>query len=102
MLTTNSNLLVLPYIDDEAEFNSFSNATLSIVHYSDTSFNPTLIKKASDKSINVYANVYLNTSTTPQSDGNFLIDKFITLKGSVTQTDHPEYIKTYLKGKNLN
>ena len=102
MLTTNSNLLVLPYIDDEAEFNSFSNATLSVVHYSDTSFNPTLVKKASDKSINVYANVYLNTSTTPQSDGNFLIDKFITLKGNVAQTDHPEYIKTYLQGKKLN
>jgi len=102
MLTTNTNLLVLPYIDDEAEFNSFSNATLSIVHYSDTSFNPTLVKKASDKSISVYANVYLNTSTTPQSDGNFLIDKFITLKGSVAQTDYPEYIKTYLQGKKLN
>lgn len=102
MLTTNANLLVLPYIDDESEFNSFSNAALSIVHYSDTSFNPTLVKKASDKNISVYANVYVNTSTTPQSDGNFLIDKFITLKGSVTQTDHPEYIKTYLRGKNLN
>lgn len=102
ILTTNTNLLVLPYIDDEAEFNSFSNTTLNIVHYSDTSFNPTLVKKASDKSISVYANVYLNTSTTPQSDGNFLIDKFITLKGSVAQTDHPEYIKTYLQGKKLN
>ncbi len=102
MLTTNANLLVLPYIDDETEFNSFSNVTLGIVHYSDTSFNPTLVKKASDKSISVYANVYVNTSTTPQSDGNFLIDKFITLKGSVVQTDHPEYIKAYLKGKNLN
>lgn len=102
MLTTNANLLVLPYIDDETEFNSFSNVTLGILHYSDTSFNPTLVKKASDKSISVYANVYVNTSTTPQSDGNFLIDKFITLKGSVAQTDHPEYIKTYLKGKNLN
>lgn len=102
MLTTNPNLLVLPYVDDETEFNSFSNITLSIVHYSDTSFNPTLVKKANDKSISVYANVYVNTGTTPQSDGNFLIDKFITLKGSVTQTDYPEYIKTYLKGKNLN
>ncbi len=102
MLTTNANLLVLPYIDNETEFNSFSNVSLSIVHYSDTSFNPTLVKKASDKSISVYANMYVNTSTTPQSDGNFLIDKFITLKGSVAQTDHPEYIKTYLKGKNLN
>lgn len=102
MLTTNANLLVLPYIDDETEFNSFSNVTLGIVHYSDTSFNPTLVKKASDKSISVYANVYVNTITTPQSDGNFLIDKFITLKGSVVQTDHPEYIKAYLKGKNLN
>ena len=102
MLTTNADLLVLPYIDDEAEFNSFSNVTLGIVHYSDTSFNPTLVKKASDKSISVYANVYVNTNTTPQSDGNFLLDKFITLKGSVAQTDHPEYIKTYLQGKKLN
>jgi glycerophosphoryl diester phosphodiesterase len=102
MLTTNANLLVLPYIDDETEFNSFSNVTLGIVHYSDTSFNPTLVKKASDKSISVYANVYVNTNTTPQSDGNFQMDKFITLKGNVIQTDHPEYIKTYLKDKNLN
>jgi glycerophosphoryl diester phosphodiesterase len=102
MLTTNADLLVLPYIDDETEFNSFSNVNLGIVHYSDTSFNPTLVKKASDKSISVYANVYVNTNTTPQSDGNFLLDKFITLKGNVAQTDHAEYMKTYLQGKKLN
>lgn len=102
MLITNADLIVLPYIDDETEFNSFSNVTLGIVHYSDSSFNPTLVKKASDKSISVYANVYVNTSTTPQSDGNFLLDKFITLKGNVAQTDHAEYMKTYLQGKNLN
>jgi hypothetical protein len=102
MLAKNADLVVLPYIDDEAEFNSFSTSNLSIVHYSDTSFNTTLVQKAKDKAIVVYANSYVNTSTTPQSDNNIAIDRFIALKGSVVQTDHPEYIKTYLQGKNLN
>lgn len=102
MLAKNPDLVVLPYIDDEAEFNSFSTSNLSIVHYSDTSFNTTLVQKAKDKAIVVYANSYVNTSTTPQSDNNISIDRFILLKGSVVQTDHPEYIKIYLQGKNLN
>jgi len=102
MLATNTGLVVLPYIDDEAEFNTFNTTNLSIVHYSDTSFNTTLVTKANDKGWVVYANVYVNTNTTPQSDSNYLIDKFIALKGSVAQTDHPEYIKNYLQLKNLN
>jgi glycerophosphoryl diester phosphodiesterase len=102
MLAKNADLVVLPYIDDEAEFNSFTTSNLSIVHYSDTSFNITMVQKAKDKGIVVYANAYVNTSTTPQSDNNISIDRFIALKGSVVQTDHPEYIKTYLQGKNLN
>ncbi len=102
MLTTNPSLVVLPYIDDEAELNSFSASDLSIVHYSDTSFNTNMVQKAMDKSIVVYANSYLNTSNTPQKDNNLEIDKFIALKGSVVQTDYPEYIKSYLQTKNLN
>ena len=102
MLTTNPSLVVLPYIDDEAELNSFSASNLSIVHYSDTSFNTNMVQKAKDKSIVVYANSYLNTSNTPQKDNNLEIDKFIALKGSVVQTDYPEYIKSYLQTKNLN
>lgn len=102
MLTTNSSLVVLPYIDDEAELNSFSSSNLSIVHYSDTSFNTNMVQKAKDKSIVVYANSYLNTSNTPQKDNNLEIDKFIALKGSVVQTDYPEHIKSYLQTKNLN
>ncbi|MCF8274671.1 MAG: PKD domain-containing protein [Flavobacteriaceae bacterium] len=102
MLNTDADLVVLPYIDDEAEFNTFSSTNLAIVHYSDTSFNPALVTRANDKGWVVYANVYVNTNTTPQSDSNYLIDKFIALKGSVAQTDHPEYIKDYLKQKNLN
>lgn len=102
MLAKNADLVVLPYIDDEAEFNSFSTSNLSIVHYSDTSLNTTLVQKAKDRGIVVYANSYVNTSTTPQSDNNISIDRFIFLKGSVVQTDHPEYIKSYLQGKNLN
>ena len=102
MLTKNPDLVVLPYIDDEAEFNSFSTSNLSIVHYSETSFNTTLVQKAKEKAIVVYANSYLNTSNTPQKDNNQEIDKFIALKGSVVQTDYPEYIKSYLQTKNLN
>lgn len=102
MLTKNADLVVLPYIDNDAEFTAYNTTKLSIVHYSDTSFTTALIKKANDNGWAVYANVYVNTNTTPQSDKNFLIDKFIALKGSVIQTDHPEYIKNYLQQKNLN
>jgi hypothetical protein len=50
----------------------------------------------------VYANVYVNTNATPQSDNNTLLDNFIALKGNVIQTDFPEYIKSYLQQRNLN
>lgn len=102
MLLTNNDLVVLPYIDDETEFNTYNNTNLSIVHYSDNSFNSTLIDKAKKNGWAIYANVYVNTNTTPQSDSNHLIDKFIFLKGSVVQTDHPKIIKEYLQQKNLN
>ncbi|MFH6770063.1 glycerophosphodiester phosphodiesterase family protein [Gaetbulibacter aquiaggeris] len=102
MLNTNQDLVVLPYIDNVSEFNAYTSTNLSIVHYSDNSFNETLIQEAKNKGWAVYANVYVNTSTTPQSDSNRLIDKFILLEGRVLQTDYPEYIKNYLQQKNLN
>jgi len=99
---SNQDLVVLPYIDNESEFNAYANTNLNIVHYSDNSFNATLVQEAKNKGWAVYANVYVNTNTTPQSDSNQQIDKFIVLKGNVVQTDHPEYIKNYLQQKNLN
>lgn len=102
MLSTNNSLVVLPYIDNASEFSAYANTNLCIVHYSDTSFNETLVQEAKSKGWVVYANAYVNTNTTPQSDVNYLIDKFISLKGSVVQTDHPEYIRNYLQQKNLN
>lgn len=102
MLATNTDLTVMPYVDNVSEFNAYSSTNLSIVHYSNNSFNTTLIQEAKSKGWAVYANVYVNTNTTPQSDSNQLIDNFIALKGSVVQTDHPEYIKKYLQQKNLN
>lgn len=102
ILRTNVDLVVLPFIDDETELNSFSSSNLNIVHYSTTSFNTAMVQNANNKSIGVYANVYVNTSTTPQSDNNFQIDRFIALKGNVIQTDHPTYIKKYLQQKKLN
>lgn len=102
MLAKDANLVVLPFIDNETQFNAYNTTNLTIVHYSDNSFNSTLIDKATEKGWSVYANVYVNTSTTPQSNNNQLIDRFIFLKGNVVQTDHPAYIKNYLQQKNLN
>lgn len=102
MISTNEDLVVLPYIDNESELNAYTNTNLNIVHYSDNSLNATLVQEAKNKGWAVYANVYVNTNTTPQSDSNRLIDKFIVLEGHVVQTDYPEYIKSYLQQKNLN
>jgi len=102
MIAKDANLVVLPFIDNETQFNAYNTTNLTTVHYSENSFNATLIDKAKEKGWAVYANVYVNTSTTPQSNNNQLIDRFIFLKGSVVQTDHPAYIKNYLQQKNLN
>lgn len=102
MIAKDANLVVLPFIDNETQFNAYNTTNLAIVHYSNNSFNTTLIDKAKEKGWAVYANVYVNTSTTPQSNNNQLIDRFILLKGNVVQTDHPAYIKNYLQQKNLN
>lgn len=102
ILSTNEDLVVLPYVDNESEFNAYTNTNLSTVHYSDNSLNTTLVQEAKNKGWAVYANVYVNTNKTPQSDSNQQIDRFIVLEGSVVQTDHPEYIKNYLQQKNLN
>jgi hypothetical protein len=102
IINTNQNLVVLPYINTTSEFNAYANTNLDIVHYSDTSYNTTLIQLAKSKGWSVYANVYVNTNATPQSDNNTLLDNFIALKGNVIQTDFPEYIKSYLQQRNLN
>jgi glycerophosphoryl diester phosphodiesterase len=102
IINTNQNLVVLPYINTTSEFNAYANTNLDIVHYSDTSYNTTLIQLAKSKGWSVYANVYVNTNATPQSDNNTLLDNFIVLKGNVIQTDFPEYIKSYLQQRNLN
>ncbi|PQJ74610.1 glycerophosphodiester phosphodiesterase family protein [Polaribacter gangjinensis] len=102
MIAKDATIVVLPFIDNETQFNAYNTTNLTTIHYSENSFNATLIDKAKEKGWAVYANVYVNTSVTPQSNNNQLIDRFIFLKGSVVQTDHPAYIKNYLQQKNLN
>lgn len=104
LVSADNRAIVMPIIDTQAEFDTYTNASLNLVvlHYSKSSFVKTLIDQAHDKKIQVFRLVYVNSSTTPDSDNYQQIDNLIKLGGNIIQTDYPNEVKTHLRNNNLN
>ena len=56
-----------------------------------------LVNEAKNSNISIFGNIYINTSTTPNSDNFSKVNNFINLVGSIIQTNHPLILKDYLK-----
>ncbi|NOU58715.1 glycerophosphodiester phosphodiesterase family protein [Marinifilum caeruleilacunae] len=99
MSSTDDEVLAMPMIRDESDFNTYSNMdiNLHVVHYSSSSFNERLVQKAKDKGWKVFVNAYVNSSTTPSTDNYGAVDKARALEGNIIQTDYPIEIKQYLQ-----
>lgn len=95
---TDSNAIAMPIIRNKTDFDSYEIAgvELNIVHYTNDSFNETLIQKARENGWHIFKNAYVNSETTPLDDNYNQIEKIKTLGGKIIQTDHPVLVKNYL------
>lgn len=105
LISSNSKSIIFPIIRSQTDYNNYINANLNIaiMQFNSTALkDKELIESAKNANISIFGNIYINTSTTPESDNYNQVDNFITLKGKIIQTDHPVKIKNYLNTKNLN
>lgn len=75
---------------------------LSIVQFNPRAWKDEILKKAYDKGIAGFMNVYINSDETPAKDNYHKVDEFVRLGGTVVQTDFPVELKMYLDKLNKN
>jgi len=104
LVNNDERVIVMPIVNtqDDIEKYTMAGLNLAVLHYTSSSFNNELITVAHNKNLQVFRLVYVNSSTTPESDSYRQMDKFIGLKGNIVQTDYPVEVKAYLQSKNLN
>ncbi len=97
MINKDSEVIAMPIIDGEDRFSDYENLqNIKVVHYTNDSFNQTLVNKAKTKGWYIFMNAYVNTTATPDNDNYNQIDKISTLAGNIIQTDHPVLVRKHL------
>ena len=97
MLNKDSEVIAMPIIDGNDRFGDYENLqNIKVVHYTNDSFNQTLVDKAKAKGWYIFMNAYVNTPTTPDDDNYNQVDKVSTLAGNIIQTDHAVLVKKHL------
>lgn len=105
LISLNNESVVFPIVRNQSDYNDYvdANLNLSVMQFNSTALNnASLVETAKNAGISIFGNIYINTTTTPESDQYIQVDNFISLEGSIIQTDYPIKIKSYLKSKNLN
>lgn len=104
LVNNDERVIVMPIVNTQDDIDKYTMAglNLAVLHFTSTSFNKELITVAHNKNLQVFRLVYVNSSTTPESDSYRQMDKFVELKGNIVQTDYPVEVKAYLQSKNLN
>lgn len=104
LIANDEQTILMPIVRNQSDFDRYTmaNLNLSVLHYTSGSLYADLIDQAHSKKLSVFKLVYVNSSTTPDSDSYKQIDNLIELKGNIVQTDYPVEVKTYLQSKNLN
>lgn len=97
LLTTNHSALIMPNINNNADFLTYENSGIQIAHFTNTSFNQYLVNKAKNKGWYIFKNAYVNSDNSPQDDAYNEINKIVNLKGNIIQTDYPIQIKNYVE-----
>lgn len=105
LISLNNESVVFPIVRNQSDYNDYvdANLNLTVMQFNSTALNnASLVETAKNAGISIFGNIYINTTTTPESDQYIQVDNFISLEGSIIQTDYPIKIKSYLKSKNLN
>lgn len=97
MLNKDPEVIAMPIIDGDSRFSDYENLqNIKVVHYTNDSFNQTLVNKAKAKGWYIFMNAYVNTNTTPDDDNYSQVDKVSILSGNIIQTDYPVLVKKHL------
>ncbi len=104
LINNDNSTILMPSVRTQDDFDVYTNANLnlSVLHYNDDTFVEKYISQAEALNLKVFRLIYVNSSTTPDSDSYKQIDNLIDLAGSIVQTDYPLQVKSYLKSKKLN
>ena len=75
------------------------NKDLYLVQFNSQAWTNKILDKAHINGISSFMNVYVNDSDSPKTDNYKKVDKFISLGGTIAQTDYPVDLKKYLENK---
>lgn len=97
LLNLNKELLTMPIIYEMKDLTDYMviNSNLKVAQFNSKGFTDEIINKAHEMNIAIFKNTYVNTSKTPTSDNYNEVKDFISKKGKIIQTDHPEELKIY-------
>lgn len=96
IISKDADVLAMPNISNESDFNTYKDSGVKVVHYTDGSFNENLVDKAKGQGWYILKNAYVNTSIVPKNDNYNQINKIVNLMGNIIQTDYPVMIKQYI------
>ena len=105
LIDLNNRSIIFPIVKSQSDYNTYidSNLNISVMQFNSTALKDNvLVEIARNSDISIFGNIYINTTTTPETDKFSQVDNFINLGGSIIQTDYPLLVKSYLKYNNLN
>ncbi|GLB52975.1 hypothetical protein NBRC110019_20150 [Neptunitalea chrysea] len=100
-----SKTILFPIVREETDYAAYTLTGLDIRIFqlnSDMSQNQTVVDDILANGDFFFANIYINSNVTPQSNNYVQVNNFINLGGSIIQTDYPVTLKSYLQNLNLN
>ena len=95
MIAKGSDVMAMPLVESQSDFNTYANLDLELVHYTSASFTQNLVQQARDRGWFIFMNSYINSGP-PEEDNFSRIDRIIALKGNIIQTDYPVSVKQYI------
>ena len=104
LLAMDPDVIVLLGAGNASDYNNAStmNPKASVWHMSSATLAPNYTNWPVNNGIKLWANAYVNTSTSPPATGNdAVVSNLLTNQISFIQTDFPMEIISYLQARNL-
>lgn len=101
VLNIDKSVSILPVVYTMEDLDSYMalNKDLYLVQFNSQAWTNEILDKAHINGISSFMNVYVNDSDSPKTDNYKKVDKFISLGGTIAQTDYPVDLKKYLENK---
>lgn len=98
LLNIDKTVQMLPIIYSMEDLDGFMSLVdnLAIAQFNSDAWTDEILTKAYSNGIAGFMNIYVNDNDTPETDNYRKADRFVSLKGTVAQTDFPVELKTYL------